>query len=53
MLYFRRTDVNQGTDVNKTNKSKECDICPYCSFLDEGCKFHPHVCNGYHGLLCF
>ena len=29
MLYFDRTDVSEGTDVNKTNASKECDICHY------------------------
>ena len=30
MLYFDRIDVSEGTDVNKTSTSKECDICPYC-----------------------
>ena len=29
MLYFDRIDVTEGTDVNKTSKSKECDICHY------------------------
>ena len=27
MLYFSRIDVSEWIDVNKTNKSKECDIC--------------------------
>ena len=27
MLYFDRIDVSKGTDVNKTSKSKKCDIC--------------------------
>ena len=26
MLYFDRVDVSEGTDVNKTSESKECDI---------------------------
>ena len=26
MLYYDRTDVSEGIDVNKTNESKECDI---------------------------
>ena len=30
MLYFNRIDVTEGIDVNKTNASKECDICHYC-----------------------
>ena len=32
MLYFDRTDVSEDTDVNKTSKSKECDICHYWYF---------------------
>ena len=29
MLYFDRIDASEGTDVNKTSTSKECDICHY------------------------
>ena len=29
MLYFNRIDVSEGIDVNKTSKSKECNICHY------------------------
>ena len=29
MLYFDRIDISEGTDVNKTSASKECDICQY------------------------
>ena len=29
MLYFDRTDVSEGIDVNKTSPSEECDICHY------------------------
>ena len=29
MLYFDRIDASEGTDVNKTSTSKECDICQY------------------------
>ena len=32
MLYFHRTDVPEGNDVNKTSASKECDICYYGIF---------------------
>ena len=34
MLYFDRIDVSEGTDVNKTSASKECDICHYWYFLN-------------------
>ena len=27
MLYFYRTDVSEGIDVNKTGASKEGDVC--------------------------
>ena len=29
MLGYDRIDVLEGIDVNKTNTSKECDICHY------------------------
>ena len=28
-MYYDRTDFSEGIDVNKTSKSKECDICHY------------------------
>ena len=43
MLCFGRIDVSEGTDVNKTSKSKECNICHYWYFLDKGFKFQPHA----------
>ena len=51
MLYYDRIDVSGGTDINKTSKSKECDICRYWYFLDKGFKFESHVCNGCHDVL--
>ena len=32
-MLFYIIDVSEGTDSNKTNKSKEYDICHYWSFL--------------------
>ena len=29
MLYDNRIDVSEGIDINKTNASKEWDICHY------------------------
>ena len=29
MLYYDRIDISEGTDVNKTSASKECNICDY------------------------
>ena len=51
MLYFDRIHVSEGTDVNKTSESKECDVCHYWYFLNKGFKFQPNVCNRCHDLL--
>ena len=32
MLEYDRIDISEGSDVNKTNLSKECDICHYWYF---------------------
>ena len=29
MLEYERIDISEGIDINKTNLSKECDICHY------------------------
>ena len=44
-------DISEGIDVNKTNASKECDICHYWYFKDIGFKYESYLCNGCHGLM--
>ena len=53
MLYYERTDVSKGTDLTKSNSSKECMICHYW-FFNHGFKFQDFVYNGCHDLtmLC-
>ena len=51
MLYYDRIAISKGTDVNKTSKSRECDICHCWYFLNKGFKFQPNLCNGYYELL--
>ena len=29
MLYYDRTDVSKGINVNKDNDMRECVVCPY------------------------
>ena len=31
-IEYKRIDISEGIDVNKTNLSKECDICHYWYF---------------------
>ena len=33
ILYYDRTEVSEGIGVNKTSKSKECDISHICLVL--------------------
>ena len=51
MLYRDRIDVCEGIDVNKTNESKEWNICHYWYFLNQGFKFQLNVCNRFNHLL--
>ena len=51
MLEYERIDISEGIDVNKTNLSKECDICHYWYFKDICFKYEPYLCNGCHDLM--
>ena len=35
MLEYDKKDISEGIDINKTNASKECDICHYWYFLSK------------------
>ena len=35
MLYYDKTDVSEGIDINKASASKECDTCHYWYFLNK------------------
>ena len=51
MLEYERIDVSEGTSLNKSNKSKECDTCHYLYFLDKNFNYEPYLCNGCHDLM--
>ena len=51
MIFYDRTDVSEGTDVNKIIASKECDVCHFWYFLNYSFKFQSNVCNRCHDLL--
>ena len=51
MLEYERIVISEGIDVNKTNLSKECDICHYWYFKDISFKYEPYLCNGCHDLM--
>ena len=51
MLEYKRIDISEGIDVNKTNLSKECDIAHYCYFKKIAFNYEPYLCNGCHNLM--
>ena len=42
MLQYEKMDVSEGIDVNKTNLSKECELCHYWFFKNVEFKFEEH-----------
>ena len=51
MLKYERIDISERIDINKTNLSKECDICHYWYFKNIGFKYEPYLCNSCHDLM--
>ena len=50
MLRYERIDISEGTDLNKSGKSKECMICHYWYFKDIAFEYQPYVCNKCHDI---
>ena len=53
MLEYERIDISQGIDLNKSDKSKECDISDNWYFLDKNVNYEPYLCNGCHDVVSF
>ena len=51
MLEYDRIDISEGIDIDKTSKSKECDIFHYWYFLNKNFKYEKYLCNGCHDLM--
>ena len=51
MLEYDKIYISEGTDINKTNASRECHICHYWCFFDKNFKYEPYLCNGCHDLM--
>ena len=51
MLEYDRIDISEGIDVEKTNASKQYDICHYWYFKDIDFKYEPYLCNGCHVFM--
>ena len=51
MLQYKKLDVSEEIDNNKTSASKECMLCHYWYFKNVGFRSEPHVCNKCHDVL--
>ena len=51
MLEYDRINISEGIDIDKTNKSKKCDIGHYWYFLDKNFNYEKYLCNGCHDLM--
>ena len=51
MLEYDRIDISEGININKTNASKECEICCYWYFLDKNFNYEPYLCSDCHDLM--
>ena len=51
MLEYDKIDVSEGIDVNKTNLSRECNICHYWYFLDKNFSYGPYLCDGCYNIM--
>ena len=52
MLVYKRIDISDGIDINKSYKSKECTLCHYWYFLDKNFSYGPYLCDGYMTQKC-
>ena len=51
VLEYDKIDISEGIDINKTSRSKECDICRYWYFLNKNFCYEPYLCNGCYDLM--
>ena len=51
MLGYDTIDISEGTDISKSNKSKECMLCHYWYFLDKNFSYGPYLCDGCYNIM--
>ena len=51
MLEYDKIDISEGTDLDKTNASTECEMCHCWYFLDKSFNYELYLCNGCHDLM--
>ena len=51
MLKYDKTDITEGIDVDKTNKSRECMFCHFWYYLNKNFSYGPFTCDGCHNIV--
>ena len=51
MLECDRINISEGTDVDKTDRSKECMFYRYWYFLNKNLKYGQCLCDGCYYIL--
>ena len=51
MLKYDRTDIFEGIDVNKTDKSKECMLFHYWYFLNKSFSYGPYLGDCCYNIM--
>ena len=50
MIEYKRINISERIDVDKTNKSKECMLCHYWYFLHKNFSYGPYVCDNCYNF---
>ena len=51
MIEYKKIDISERIDVDKTNKSKECMLCHYWYFLHKNFSYGPYLCDGCFNIM--
>ena len=51
MLKYDKSDITEGIDVDKTNKSRECIFCHYWYYLNKNFSYGPFTCDGCYNIV--
>ena len=51
MLKYDGIDISEGSDVDKTDISRECKFCHYWYFLNKNVSYGPFTCDGCYDTV--
>ena len=51
LKFLSLTIIVRTVDLNKSDRSNECDICHYWYFLHKNFNYEPYLCTGCHDLM--